>query len=365
MAVSFRLVKNGQQSALQSTAAANKQDAVIRSQYKPSGNVPNNYDYDQIPVEVDGEKVVAANFRDTHRAWPFVPILSDEPEPDKKDETEAVQAKSLEDDLCVWFGHDMPTVYDDQRPERDLVNYPREPPRLEHQPPTRMIFLPESYFKFFYEKTGVTGPYLFMGSFGTFLLSKEQFVLAEDAYNGLVLCIIIGAVATKFGPQLNQSLTGVEIVSVKITISHFGFCTCLIVFLTLIVSFFQQKHNQGWVDWQAGMIKFLDDYIQKYKDVQTLSVDQGILFQAKRENVALQREAEYRRRLMTVYSETKRKLDYHVAVEAAQKQFSKAHLVNWVINNVNKGITPELQATVLQQSLSDLKALSQKRKNAI
>lgn len=336
LASSSKLIKNGQQLAPQSTAAATKQDAVIRSQYKPSGNVPTNYDYDQIPVKVDGEKVVAASFRDTKRAWPFVPVLSDEPEPVKEEGTETANTKSLEDDLCVWFGHDMPTIYDDQSPERDLINYPRVPPRLEHQPATRMIFLPESYFKFFYEKTGVTGPYLFMGSFGTFLLSKEHFVLAEDAYNGLILCIIIGTVATKFGPQLNKSLTGVEI-----------------------------KHNQGWVDWQAGMTKFLEDYIQKYKDVQSLSMDQGILFQAKRENVALQREAEYRRRLMTVYNEAKRKLDYHVAVEAAQKQFSKTHLVNWVINNVNKGITPELQASVLQESLADLKALSQKRKNAI
>lgn len=119
------------------------------------------------------------------------------------------------------------------------------------------------------------------------------------------------------------------------------------------------------MDWQHGMTQFLEDYIQKYKEVQTLSVDQGLLFQAKRENVALQREAEYRRRLMTTYTEAKRKLDYHVAVEAAQKQFSKTHLVNWVINSVNQGISADLQSTVLQQSLADLKTLSQKRKNAI
>lgn len=113
------------------------------------------------------------------------------------------------------------------------------------------------------------------------------------------------------------------------------------------------------------MIRFLEDYIQKNKEVQTLSVDQSILFEAKRENVALQREAEYRRRLMSVYQEAKRKLDYHVAVEEAQKQFSQGYLVNWVINNVNKSITPELQSSVLQQSILELKNLSQKRKNAI
>lgn len=113
------------------------------------------------------------------------------------------------------------------------------------------------------------------------------------------------------------------------------------------------------------MVKFLEEYIQKTKEVQALSVDQSLLFQAKRENVGLQREAEYRRRLMEVYQEAKRKLDYHVAVEEAQKQFAQTHLVNWVINNVNKSITPELQNSVLQQSIAELKNLSAKRKNAI
>ena len=41
-------------------------------------------------------------------------------------------------------------------PERDTKNFPH-PVMNEFHPPTRMGIFPESWFTFFYEKTGVTG----------------------------------------------------------------------------------------------------------------------------------------------------------------------------------------------------------------
>ena len=113
------------------------------------------------------------------------------------------------------------------------------------------------------------------------------------------------------------------------------------------------------------MKKLLKDHVKELKKVEDRSINPELIYEAKRENVQLQQEAEYRRRLMQVYNEVKRKLDYQVAVEDAKKNFTRRHLVNWVIDNVNRNINAELEKAVLRQCVVDLKDLSVKRKNAI
>lgn len=101
------------------------------------------------------------------------------------------------------------------------------------------------------------------------------------------------------------------------------------------------------------------------KEGQQSLMGQGLLFEAKRENVHLQREAEYRRRLMTAFSEVKRKLDYQIASQVARQQFNQKHMVSWIIDSVMKGITPEQEKQTLQKCIVDLKALSVARAGTI
>ena len=64
--------------------------------------------------------------------------------------------------------------------------------------PVRMGIFPEEWFQAFYPKTGVTGPYMALVSVGTFLLSKEYFVIEHDFYVGLGLAIVLtGAELTR------------------------------------------------------------------------------------------------------------------------------------------------------------------------
>lgn len=113
------------------------------------------------------------------------------------------------------------------------------------------------------------------------------------------------------------------------------------------------------------MKKLLKSHVQELKQIEERSINPGPIYEAKRENLLLQQEAEYRRRLMEVYQEVKRKLDYQVAIEDAKKNFTRKHLVNWVIDNVNKNVNADLEKAVLKQCVLDLKVLSEKRRNAI
>lgn len=57
-------------------------------------------------------------------------------------------------------------------------------------------------FQFFYNKTGVTGPYVFGAGLATYLFSKEIYVMEHEYYSGLSIAIMVIFATKKFGPQL-------------------------------------------------------------------------------------------------------------------------------------------------------------------
>lgn len=77
--------------------------------------------------------------------------------------------------------------------ERDLVNFPERKRPIEKSP-VRCLIFPEEWFTALYPKTGVTGPYMFLAGLGTFLCSKEYFVMEHDFFVGLGLFAVLGTV---------------------------------------------------------------------------------------------------------------------------------------------------------------------------
>lgn len=215
-------------------------------------------------------------------------------------------------------------------PERDLVNFPRRVRALEGGK-VRMGFLPEEWFQFFYKKTGVTGPYLFGTGLITYLLSKEWYVIEEEFSTGVAIFIMAYVAIKKFGPAMRDFRDKLA----KEEMDHL----------------YDAKEKE---------MKKLEDHISEIKKDYWQMEGQKILMNAKRENIQMQLETEYRKRLMNVYEQTKRRLDYHLDLYNTKRKLEQMHMVDWIVNSVTKSITPEQEKEALKKCIEDLNTLSLK-----
>jgi len=218
----------------------------------------------------------------------------------------------------------------EEGPERDLVNFPRLK-RAVYSPPVRFGVIPDDWFRFFYPKTGVTGPYMFGFGLITYLLSKELWVLEHEFWTGVSFFAIIIYANKKFGKN--------------------------------IAAFLDKECEQEQAEFNAGRtsdIKQNKDLIEAEKKARWQAEGQKMLFDVKRENVALQQEAIFRERVMHVYGEVKKRLDYQVEKQMVERNMQQKHMVNWITNRVVKAITPESEQENLKKCIADLKGLAVK-----
>ncbi|CAH2054032.1 unnamed protein product, partial [Iphiclides podalirius] len=213
---------------------------------------------------------------------------------------------------------------------RDEKNFPRpvrgEPGKV------RLGFVPEEWFQFFHSKTGVTGPYAFGVGLTTYLCSKEIYVMEHEYYTGLSIFLMVYYATTRFGPKIAAWLDK-EIDAVE----------------------------TNWNEGRVQSIKTLEESIEDEKTAQWRAEGQEILVQAKKENVLLQLEAAYRERLMTAYTEVKRRLDYQLEKSNVERRLAQRHMVDWIVTNVTKAITPDQEKQTLDRCIADLSALAAKQ----
>jgi len=217
-------------------------------------------------------------------------------------------------------------------PERDTKNFPilTQPDK---GPAVRMGFIPATWFEMFYEKTGVTGPYTFGVGFITFLLSKELWVIEHGFTEFVGFWIACAYLTKKFGPGISK------------TLDKLG-------------SDYKTKH---WDDPVQNVKGQAEAVIKDGETAIWQTGGQEMMFDAKRENVDLQLEAIYRKRLADVHQSVKKRLDYQMEVENTQRRFEQNHMVNWIVDSVVKGITPQQEKDSIAKCIADLKGLAAKQ----
>jgi len=216
-------------------------------------------------------------------------------------------------------------------PERDTVNFPIKVCPATN-PPVRFGFIPETWFQAFYNKTGVTGPYLFGFGFITYVLSKEIWIVEHNFTHFLSFWMAVWLIIYKYGPKIGAYLD-------------------------------QQSEGYEQRDWYKPVNKAKED-LKKVIEDQEKAIwredGQKFLFEAKRENVDLQLESIYRQRLAEVHQAVKKRMDYMVEVESSQRRLQQQHMVQWIVNSVMSSITPQQEKESLTKCIQDLKTLSAK-----
>jgi len=215
-------------------------------------------------------------------------------------------------------------------PERDLKNFPRLT-RPSMPGKVRLGFVPEEWFTFFYPKTGVTGPYIFGTGLMTYLYSKEILIMDHEFYVGLCILMMTVYSVKQFGPSVSK-------------------------YLDDAVDAQERQVNES----SENTLKALNQAIKDEELAQWQADGQKLLFEAKKENVALQLEAEFRRRQVQVFNEVKRRLDYQLEQVNIQRRLQQKHMVDWIVNNVVKSISPQQEKDMLSKCISDLKGLAAK-----
>jgi len=193
----------------------------------------------------------------------------------------------------------------------------------------RMGFVPEEWFTFFYKKTGVTGPYTFAVTLSTYLVSKEIYVMEHEYYSGLSLLLLAVLGVTKLGPGIAKAL--------------------------------DKEIDQYEANWNEGRVmekNNLDGQIKNEEKLQWSADGQAILVQAKRENVQLQLEAAYRERVMTAYTEVKRRLDFQVERQDIERRAAHKCMVDYIVTKVKSSITPDQDKANIDKCISDLSLLA-------
>ncbi|CAB4062075.1 ATPeF0B [Lepeophtheirus salmonis] len=196
--------------------------------------------------------------------------------------------------------------------QRDLVNFPRRVRPIEPGS-VRLGIFPEEWFNALSTKSGATGPYVFLASFGTFLVSKEYFVVEHDFYSGLALCIILGTINNKFGADIKNYL--------------------------------------------SGLVAGDEDKLRSIRQKEFDKFNEAIAEEEK-ESVALQLENAYRSRLQEAYLRVKERLDYQLETANVHRRMEQKHMVNWILDGVKKAITNKQEEDALKKAIADLNTLA-------
>jgi len=193
----------------------------------------------------------------------------------------------------------------------------------------RLGFIPEAYFTFLHERTGVLGPYILFWGGLISMFSKEIFIIQEEFGAILAFLTVPPLLAKYIGPKLDKWFRE-------------NYNKEMMVLDRLKTSKIQQFSNE------ADALE--EDAVRAEGGKEIFSA-----YSANAENMI---EAEVRQRQEQVHEAFKRRLDYQIAMQNLEEQVVQKQMVSWVKQEVHKAIDAKPQKEQIAQCIKELKALA-------
>lgn len=195
---------------------------------------------------------------------------------------------------------------------------------------TRMVFFPESYFKLLEPKLGYTGPYTLFWGLVLFAFNKEYIVWNPEATWTFSMFAFMGAALHHFLiPAWDRE--------------------------THITNVLKNEQVQLWKDYKMSLSESVIDGSQRLQE-QTQALN--MIQEQRKTNLALGLEAEYMNRQADLVAAVKKRLDYQVAVNNAEREAMSKHMINWVESQVQEAIAKRSPKDDLAAAIAQLKTMA-------
>jgi hypothetical protein len=241
--------------------------------------------------------------------------------------TTSVRTYAAAGRLDDWENFKMPGA-----PYADMGPLPPAPAKLDDAGKTRMTYISESYFKLLEGKLGYTGPYTLL--FGGLLtaLSKEWLIL---------------------GPEMFWAASAAVFYS-------FVFNGGVAAFMDREGTVFYDLREQrvsSWKEYKVGLVSSEIDGIARLKE-QTAGL--AMIQEQRKVNLDLALDAEHMNRQADLVEAVKKRLDYQVAVNNAERDAHAKHMIKWIDAEVNAAIAKRSSKDDLAAAIAQLKSMAAK-----
>lgn len=231
--------------------------------------------------------------------------------------------------LHDWENHKMPGA-----PYEGMGPLPPVPDYEDVKKDLKLYFLPKSWFDFFYEKTGVTGPYVFAGAVFTALASKELYMFGHnyDHYSRQIFWsfVTFSYLNKNYGEMLRDQFEKWRTEQ---------FLAMDAIKEEEVLNCYEVIENINLTKWRAGLSEYYNE--------------------AKEANLQTMLETAYLERQAAVVNRIKQKLDYHIAVQKVDNELAQSHMVDWIEAKVMDSIAADSQAETLDACIAELHVMAE------